>query len=282
MTNRSAGTWLEAVLVGAQDAGWCMTPYCTTCGCLEFRLAYWDAAAKQAGLANQFKSARHPRDILAGVTSAEREALVRALVAGLRNLPGVWTNSKAFRTIVIDLDPPLILHGVPLVLAAELSGTPAGETLARMHEIASEARAQGERRRADESPEAVENRKRDKREKAAIAHDRRQAETRRRNADRLDVLAALARLTPTERLLRFATDAALNLDCVSSELIPAQERDLVDLERTQALDLLARIGRRKGAWGRLRRMLEHLVVGPEQHISPPGQPPQGGNDHGAS
>ena len=62
-----------------------------------------------------------------------------------------------------------------------------------------------------------------------------------------------------ERLSRFATDPALTLDCVSAELIPAQERDLIDLEMAYAVALVARIGRRKGAWGRLRRMIEHRL-----------------------
>ncbi|MBX3463980.1 MAG: hypothetical protein KF830_12480 [Planctomycetes bacterium] len=73
------------------------------------------------------------------------------------------------------------------------------------------------------------------------------------------MLAALVRLPAFERLSRFATDPALNLDCVSPELIPDQEGDLVDLERATAVALIARIGRRKGRWGRLRRMLDHRL-----------------------
>lgn len=260
MTSRDASGWLEAVLVGAQGAGWCMRPYCTTCGCVEFRRAYWAAAARQAGIASRFESARLPRDFFVGVSAVERDVLVRTLIAGLRELPPIWSNSDAFRTIIIDLDPPLILHGVPMALDTELHSTPAGEALARMRAHSEEARARRDRQQAYESPQAVEERKRVEREKRAIAHASRQSETRRRNAERLELLAAaLARLSPAERLSRFATDPALKLDCVSAELIPAQERDLVDLEKGMAVALLARIGWRKGPWGRLRRMLEHLV-----------------------
>jgi len=259
MTNGDSGGWLEAVLVGAQDARWCMRPYCTTCGCLEFRLAFWAAAAREAGMAIRFVSARHPQDFLAGFSGTDREVIVRTLVAGLRQLPPQWSDSEAFRTIIIDLDPPMILHGVPMALDSELSGTPAGEGLARMRAHAEGVRAERERREAYESPRAVEERKRVKREQRASAHALRQSETRRRNAERLELLAALARLSAAERLSRFATDPALKLDCVSAELIPAQERDLIDLEMAKAVALVARIGRRKGAWGRLRRMIEHRL-----------------------
>ena len=64
---------------------------------------------------------------------------------------------------------------------------------------------------------------------------------------------------PAERLSRFATDPALILDIVSGELIPAQERDLVGLGKAEAAALVARIDRRKAAWGRLRDMLERIV-----------------------
>ncbi|MBT9154985.1 MAG: hypothetical protein DDT39_01675 [Firmicutes bacterium] len=226
---------------------------------MEFRRAYWAAAARQAEMVSWFDSARLPRDLLVGISAAEREVLVRTLVAGLRELPPMWSDSEAFRTIIIDLDPPLLLHGVPMSLDTELSGTPAGKALARMRAHAEETRARWEWQRAYESPQAVEERKRVNREMRAIAHVRRQSETRRRNTERLQLLAALARVSPGERLSRFATDPALKLDGVSAELIPTQERDLIDLETGKAVALLARIGRRKGAWGCLRRMLErHL------------------------
>lgn len=251
-----------------------MRPYCTTCGCLEFRRAYWAAAARQAGMASRFESARLPRDILGGVSAAEREVLVRTLVAGLRELPPTWSDSEAFRTIIIDLDPPLILHGVLMALDTELSATPAGEALGRMRANA----ARRERHWASESQQAVEERRRVKREKRASAHAHRQSETRRRNTERLELLATLARLSPAERLSRFATDPALKLDCVSAELIPTQERDLIDLEKAKAVALLTRVGRRKGAWGRLRRMIEHLFRDePESPMSQADEKLRGAN-----
>jgi hypothetical protein len=259
VSNREPGGWLADVLVGAQSARWCTRPFCTTCGCLEFRRAFWTAAARQAGIDAKFEAARLPRDVLAGVSVTDREGLVRTLVAGLGELPPRWTDSEAFRTIIIDLDPSLIRDGVPMALDTELSGTPAGEALARMRVHFKKVRAQRDQQKAYQSPQAVEERKRVKREKRASAHANRQSETRRRNAERLVVLAALAHLSPAERLSRFATDPALVLDCVPAGLIPAQELDLIDLEEAKAVALLARVGRRKGPWGRLRRMLERFA-----------------------
>ena len=260
MTSRDPGGWLEAVLVHARDTRWCTRPYCTTCGCLEFRRAFWTAAARQAGVGTaRLKSACHPHSFFEGFSAGEREATVRALVAGLRQLPPEWGNTEAFRTIIIDLYPPLIMHGVPMALADELSGTPAGEVLARMEAHDESIRAERARREAYESPQAVEERKRVNREEKARAHALRQSQTRKRNTKRLGLLASLARLSVAERLSRFAMDPALNLDCVSHELIPAQETELVDLETATAVALIARIGRRKGEWGRLRHMIEHRL-----------------------
>jgi hypothetical protein len=254
--NRELGGWLEAVLDGAQDARWCTRPSCTMCAAMDFRRAYWAAAARQAGITGRFESARLPGEIFTGISDVERQVLVRTLVAGLRELSPTLTDSEAFRTIVVDLDPPLIRHGVPIGLDTALSGTPAGEALGRMR---AHARAQDEvreRRLAYESPQAVEERRRAKREERAAAHAQRLSKKRLTDSVRVQLLETLARLSPGERLSRFATDAALNLDSMPVELIPAQEMDLTDLERTQAIALLTRIGRRRGPWSRLRLLLE--------------------------
>lgn len=123
MTSHDSGGWLEALLVEARNAGWCTQPHCTTCGGLEFRRAFWTVAARQAGVGTTLlKSPAHPRGFFEDFSASEREATVRALVAGLRQLPSEWGGTEAFRTIIVDLYPPLIMHGVPMDLATELSG----------------------------------------------------------------------------------------------------------------------------------------------------------------
>ncbi len=256
MMNREDGSWLEAIIVGARDAGWCTSPYCTTCGCLEFRRAYWAAAARQAGVIGRFESARLPRDILAGVTAAERQVLVQHLITGLRELPPMLAETEAVRIIIIDLDPPFLKHGVLMILDEALSGTPVGEVLRRMRTRDAEARARYERRLAYESPQAVEERKRDRRAEKAAAHARRQQEKRQREMKRSEMLGNLAGLSVTDRLSRFATDTTLNLDSVPEELIPTQGFSLLDLDESLVTRLLARIGRRRSTWGRLRFILK--------------------------
>ena len=258
MTNRDSNSWLEAVFVDAQDGGWCVRPYCITCGCLEFRRTYWAVAAQQVGMSiTQDESTHRARGFLKGFSNGEREAIVQSLVAGLRQLSPQWSDSEAFRAIIIDLDPPFLKCGVPMVLDAELSATPAGEALERIREHAKWLRAEREEFEAYDSPEAVEERKRVKQEEKARAYTLRQSQKCDRDAERLDLLASLARLPVSERLSQFAMDSELKLGLVSPELIPAQESDIVDLERATAVALIARIDRRKGKWGRLRRLIEH-------------------------
>ena len=260
MTNRDSNSWLEAVFVDAQDGGWCVRPYCTTCGCLEFRRTYWAVAAQQVGMrVTQDESTHRARGFLEGFSSGEREAIVQSLVAGLRQLSPQWSDSEAFRTIIIDLDPPFLKCGVPMALDAELSATPAGEELGRMRAHEKWLKAEREELEAYDSPEAVEERKSVRLEEKARAHALRQSQKRERDAERLDLLATLARLPVAERLSRFAMDPALKLGLVSPELIPAQESDIVDLERATAVALILRIDRRKGKWGRLRRLIEHRL-----------------------
>jgi hypothetical protein len=259
VTKHKHAGWLEEVLVGARDARWCTRPFCTTCGCLKFRQAYWSAAVRRAGIAGNFDSARTPSDFLADVSNAERHAVVQTLVAGLRELSPMWAESEAFRVIVIDLEPPFFRHGVPMILDEALSGSPAADALRRMRAHDAEVRAQYERRLANESPAAAEERKRTRRAERAAAHARRQQETARRNRERLAMLGSLAQLSPVDRLKHFATDHRINLDGVPTELIPTQQGILLEMQESLVAKLLARIGRRRGAWGRLRLMLEGRV-----------------------
>ncbi|MEW6246445.1 MAG: hypothetical protein AB1555_07025 [Nitrospirota bacterium] len=84
------------------------------------------------------------------------------------------------------------------------------------------------------------------------------------------MLAVLASMSGAERLSRFATDSAVNLDSVPPELIPTQESEVANLGVAEAVALVARIGRRKGAWGRLRRMIEHRLKAESEERSSDG------------
>ena len=267
MDSENSVGWLERVLIEAKRERWCTRPFCTTCGSMQFRRAFWSAAAQQAGIDIQAESARYPRDILSKVSDAEREQIVKTLIAGLRELPPEWSRSEAFRTIILDLDPPFLQHGFLISLDHELSETPAGEGIARMRAHAEQVAERQRQRQAYESRQAVEERKRLKREKKVAAHAERRLATLQRNSRRLELLATLARLSPADRLIHFATDPELNFDCISADLIPTQEQDLAILDKDTSLALINRIGRRKGAWGRLRRLLERHL---EDEANSPG------------
>lgn len=103
------------------------------------------------------------------------------------------------------------MHGVPMSRGAELAGTAAGKGLKRMKAHVESVRAKRARHEAYESPEAVAERRRAKRQEKARARDLRQYQTQRKNAERLALLADLARLSVAERFSRFAMDPTLNL-----------------------------------------------------------------------
>ena len=257
MTQHYSGSWLEALINKAEKSRWCTRPYCTTCGCSKFRLALWGEAMLQAGAGSERPhSSPDPRDRLNALSQSERARTVGAVIAGLRQLAEHCCNTEAIRTILIDLFPLMLMHGVGLSLATELSGTPAGRCLARMiaHEQAvQKARNQHE---AYERPEAVKERVRVRKAEKAQAHSLRQSQGQARAAARQELLAALGRLSASERLVRFAVDSLLNIDSVSHDLIPVESGVVSSLDRATALTLLARVGQRKGAWDGLRRALE--------------------------
>ena len=205
-------------------------------------------------------SSPNPRYRLNALSQSERARTVGAVIAGLRQLPEDCCDTDTIQTILVELYPLLFRHGVGLSLETELSGTPAGRCLARM--IAHEQSVQKARKQheAYQSPEAVKERVRVRKAEKAQAHSLRQSpgqsQGQARAAARQELLAALGRLSASERLVRFAVDSLLNIDSVSHDLIPVESGVVSSLDRATALTLLARVGQRKGAWDGLRRALE--------------------------
>jgi hypothetical protein len=247
--------WLNDVFHQAEESRWCTRPYCTTCGCHKFRSAYWCIAAQRAGIATP-SIALYPRELLNGLLVHEVDAVVRSLISGVRGLRLEWCNSQSFQTVLIDLDStPNRISGA-ISLLDELSGTPAFAALRRIHAHARERSDARRRRETFESPEAVEERRRIEQQRRASQHADRQAETAARNVDRMKLLEQLAGLPTMQRLVKFATDVKLNLDCIPDELIPTQSSDVMGVDPVLSKALLDRIGNRRAAWGRLRRVIE--------------------------
>jgi hypothetical protein len=255
MSTHTSNNWLNDIFQQAEQSRWCTRPFCTTCGCQEFRLAYWCMAARRAGVVVR-QPVRRAGDVVRGFSQTESDAVVRSLVAGLRGLSPQWCDSTGFRTVLVDLDPPLLMHGVALDLARELAFTPAGAALTRMRAHEKERRQERARREAYESPEAVEHRMRDEAERRAQRHADRQAAAAERGAERLRLLEQLAAMSPQQRLARFATDDGLNLDFIPQDLVPTRQADVAALDPQVAQALVARIGGRPRAWGQLRREIE--------------------------
>jgi len=250
--------WLVDTLEYAQDSGWCIRPWCGTCGSLEFRRAIWKTAAQQAGINSNFDVVHQSWKILKGVRIEDLEQLIRALVAALRELPSRLADptSDAFKVIMIDLDSQQVREKTSLNIDAMLYGTYAGAALERMRAHHEEVLAERERQKEYESPRAVEERRQIKRERIAAAHALRQAATLKKNSERLELLDTLARMSSTKRLSYIATTPDLNIDMVADELVPKDRTELKDLEKEHTVTIIEKIDRRKGAWGHLRRGLE--------------------------
>ena len=95
---------------------------------MEFRRAYWAAAAREAGAAS--RPDYHAKGVLGGMSAPDRGRIVQTLIFGLRELPSIWCGSDEFRTIIIDLDSGLRSIGDSGTLDTLLSESPAGDALA--------------------------------------------------------------------------------------------------------------------------------------------------------
>jgi hypothetical protein len=248
--------WLEIVFHKAYAARWCTRPFCTTCGCQEFRRAYLSAAAMQAGLPVRFQAPRHPREVLAECSAPDRQLLVETLIEGLRGVSAEWSSSDAMQAVMVDLRSIRRDRMAAADLESRQGDTPAGGGLMRI-------RQQAQRRLEHEqfnSARAVEERERLRREQAAQRHEARQALSRQRGQQRLQLLAALAQLPVPERLSRLARDPSIRLGLVTDAVLAVQPADLAGLDHAEAATLVTQIGRRRGRWRALQRMLERRLA----------------------
>ena len=224
---------------------------------MEFRRAYWAAGAREAGVL--IRPEYHARKVLGGMSVVDRKMITKTIIAGLRGLPMMWCGSEVFRTIIIDLDSGLRVTGASEPLDTLLSGSPAGDALAHMRAHSEGVSAERKRREEYESPQAVAERKRIKREERARKHSLRQSESRQRSQERLILLRALARVPARDRILEMAINPLLIPGSIPVELLPTQESELIGVGSPTLEVLLLRIGQRKGPWGRFRQMIEkHL------------------------
>lgn len=248
--------WLVEVFLEAQAKGWCVRPHCTTCGAHDFRTAYLRRAARVAGVKVPPTSRIRAREALSLVSPAERTRIFDALVAAARRLNEGLGHSEATRTLLIDLDPPLMKWGVAACLDELLSGTPAGSEYNAM--VAHHAMRLREyaAREAYESPDAVEKRRKEAKRQTADRVRARRIDKEARDSARQSYLEQLASMTDEQRLLELAAEEnRFPIDVIPGELVPLSDGTKV-LSTDQRQRLIQLIGRRRGNWGELRKSLE--------------------------
>ena len=253
-------SWLENIFIEAEENNWCTKPYCTTCASLEFRNTFWRTAAKQVNLENRFSS-NYARiiDELSEFDSGKRERILKSLIDGLKTLPDSYCKSSGFRTLIIDIYPPFLKHGILIALGEELSGTSAGKNLKLMKEhhqrMVEEARQWSEYH----SKDAAKERSKQKRINKEKNHLFRIEKSKIQNLRNIEKINALSKLNPTERLAKIAKDEIIILEAIPIDLIPTKEKDINGLGLLDAFSLIRKIDRRKKHWGRLRWMLEEMA-----------------------
>jgi len=136
MTRTQPGhSWLGQLFRRAAERRWCTRLGCTTCGALEFRNAYLAEALRRAGVAAAFDEVeplrtRHPRQLLARLSAADRRTVFFVIVNALATLDEAAVQSDAFWVVCGDLEPPLLRWGIVDTLAERLIGTPAADAIA--------------------------------------------------------------------------------------------------------------------------------------------------------
>ncbi len=252
-------SWLEQLFLKAKELRWCVDPYCTTCGCMEFRTTYLTEARRRAGFppaVDGVSRSPSPRELIDELSREGRAATFEELARAVCDLPREATHGNAFRPVMIDLDAPLLRWGVVVTLSSRLEGTPAGDALAEMLRH-SENRSKTRALRAEfDGPEATAKRRAERARQNAERNEARRREQQSRNQSRLELLQKLTAMSSTERLEWLAAQPpGFPLESIPTELI-ADGLQCGQVSATVAHDLVRRIGQRRGAWAGIRRQLE--------------------------
>ena len=249
-------SWVESIITEAIEKRMCTRVHCTTCGAGQFRSRVFAKAMDLAGLEVQVADRIAPRQLLAHLSMEELAAIFEQVVSGLRDVNAVSGQElPALRTILEDLDPPLMKWGVVANLSDCLEGSFVGEQYdsIRAHSaMMAEFRAE---REEYESPEAAKERREGRRAKSAQTHQRRLEEKTSRDRERDLILAELAALPGVDRLARVLGKCSdLPLDAIPDHLIPL-DAELSGLDDDTRERLITEIDRRRGTWQRLRKQL---------------------------
>ena len=259
-------TWLNTLIVDAEEHRWCTRPNCTTCGAGDLRSCVFSEAMELAGLEVPEPAETSPRRLIETLQPVQRAAVFEQIVRGLRGVDRSAARAgSALRTILMDLHPPLMKWGVPESLSERLNGTFAGQEFDAMQAHSASLADERARRAEYEGPKAVAER----REARRVARERRLQQRLEkktaRDAARDKTLVELAALSGMKRLVKIAGYRPLiSLESIPDHLVPL-DADCRSLDVEAREGLIALIARRRGAWGRLRRQL--IALRPESDAS---------------
>jgi len=186
----------------------------------------------------------------------ELAAIFEQVVSGLRGVhPVSGQGLDGLRTILNDLDPPMMKWGVAVSLTECLEGTFAGEQYDSMRAHSALMDTRRAEREEYESPEAVKARRKRRRVESAKIQQRRQEEKASRDQERDQILSELEGLSGADRLVRMLSICSrLPLDGIPDHLVPL-DAELSSLHEDIREQLSAKIDKRRGSWRRLRKKL---------------------------
>ena len=268
---RNEPTWLEALLSEAKRKNWCINAWCSTCGSLMFRNELLPRAARHVGVELPPHGLRRSGPLAKNLDPENLQRCCTAILESMATLPESMGRGFHIAAVIFILND---LHQMmwPFlgVIETALEGTWVGEEYKALQEERVESRERAERherRQKEERRLAVERRTQRTRERKAAIEARAHLKVERdlRRLAFLDELATLAPKTRIERLLN--DDVEFPIGAVPADLIP-DCKDLVRfLEPDTRARLIKTIGRRRGVWAPLRKVLAAIESAPEGSLS---------------
>jgi hypothetical protein len=259
--------WLIDFIGEAAEKNWCNRLWCTTCGALEFRSQLACRVCVELGMA--IPEPRKPgrpsfiHDFRDGLDIKAVESVARHLASiSYGDLSKVCDPRYAEHSIGMILYEIGVMPDQPLIFQSQvalriLEGTEVGNYVNKWRAHV-DRRDEEKRQRAEyQSPEATARRREERRRAHAAASDARRAGKSARDNLRTEFLQTLVAMSAVERLSCLANGAeGWPLDAIPRALLENLVPEAQSLPSEQRRRLTERIGRRKGAWQRLKKRLE--------------------------
>ncbi len=248
--------WLPNALKRARAVGWCMKPYCTTCGAFEFRgemfrLAYTKI---RPGTVLEFRT---PRELFDQISQEERDKTFIELVSELKRIESTKNlPCEGLRVLIIDLDAITRASGNPRLLDQLLGNCPANNFLALMRahseQIALDVLNREQQEAKNHARKLLRKTMHSIQKPKPIPRDER---VRKGTGEIHDFLRRYESETSSTRLLILSDEYFMfTLDVVPRESIPNRS-DVAGLSLERRNRLALRIDKRRGKWGSLKNVL---------------------------